>query len=68
MKNQITVALSADDTTLLLESIAYRMMALDSIRHKPATLPVAVSKKEALAAMRVLLQSAVEKQSRRIAG
>ncbi len=59
MKKQITVALTADDTTLLLESVAYRMMALDAIRHKPAKAPAAVSKKEALAAVMATLQSAV---------
>ncbi len=63
MKNQITVALTADDTTLLLESVAYRMMALGATRHKAATLPTAASKKEALAAVMAMLQSAVE-QSR----
>jgi hypothetical protein len=59
MKKQITVALTANDTTLLLESVAYRMMALNSIRHRAAAAPTAASKKEALAAVMATLQSAV---------
>ena len=59
MKKQITVALTANDTTLLLESVAYRMMALESIRHRPMAAPTTASKKEALAAVLARLQTAV---------
>ncbi len=60
MTTDIRMALSPDETRLLLESLAYRMMALHAIGHNPPAGCTAARKGEALAALMSLLREACE--------
>ncbi len=65
MATDIKMALSPDDARLLLESLAYRMMALHAIGHNPPAGCTAIRKGEALAALVIVLREAFERHDGR---